>query len=136
MNARPDTFDLCPCGRSDARQRPLAFVHCCGRYLDAGQIAPDAESLMRSRYSAFALGRLDYLRATWHPSTCPADLTLEPSLKWLGLAVRRVRSIDADHAEVEFVARSRLQGRGARLHEVSRFVRENGRWWYVDGDLH
>lgn len=90
---------------------------------------------MRSRYSAFVLGRADYLRATWHPSTCPADLTLEPGLRWLGLELRRVQTIDDAHAEVEFVARSRLQGRGQRLHERSRFVFEGGRWWYVDGDM-
>lgn len=125
----------CPCGRTDARGKALAFGACCGRYLDHNTPAPDAESLMRSRYSAFALGRLAYLNDSWHPSTRPADLTLEPDVKWLGLEVRRHRVIDADHAEVEFVARSRVGGRGQRLHETSRFVREGGRWFYVDGDL-
>lgn len=90
---------------------------------------------MRSRYSAFVLGRVDYLRATWHPSTCPADLALEPDVKWLGLEVRQHLLLDNTHAEVEFVARSRVAGRGQRLHERSRFVREGGRWLYVDGDL-
>lgn len=90
---------------------------------------------MRSRYSAFVLGRVDYLSASWHPSTRPADLALESGVKWLGLAVKRHHVLDADHAEVEFVARSRVGGRGQRLHETSRFVREGGRWWYVDGDL-
>lgn len=90
---------------------------------------------MRSRYSAFALGRVDYLRSSWHASTCPASLELEPGVKWLGLDVREHRPIDADHAEVEFVARSRVSGRGQRLHERSRFVREGGRWFYVDGDV-
>jgi SEC-C motif domain protein len=125
----------CPCGRIDAKGRPLVYSACCGRYLDGDLPAPDAESLMRSRYSAFVLGRVDYLQASWHPSTRPADLALEPSVKWLGLAVKRHRIIDADHAEVEFVARSRVAGRGQRLHETSRFVREGGRWFYVDGDL-
>lgn len=90
---------------------------------------------MRSRYSAFVLGRVDYVAASWHASTRPADLALEPDVKWLGLEVKRHRVLDADHAEVEFVARSRVGGRGQRLHETSRFVREGGRWWYVDGDL-
>jgi SEC-C motif domain protein len=90
---------------------------------------------MRSRYSAFVRGDVGYLRATWHPSTCPPDLRLEPGVKWLGLEVRQHRPVDATHAEVEFVARSRLAGRGQRLHERSRFVRENGHWYYVDGDL-
>ena len=125
----------CPCGRLDARGQPLPLAACCGRYLDHDTPAPDAESLMRSRYSAFVLGRVAYLSASWHASTRPAGLDLEPGVKWLGLDVRSHRVIDADHAEVEFVARSRLGGRGARLHENSRFVREGGRWFYVNGDL-
>jgi len=108
---------------------------CCGRYLDHDTPAPDAESLMRSRYSAFVLGRVGYLSASWHASTRPADLAPEPGVKWLGLEVKRHRVLDTEHAEVEFVARSRVGGRGQRLHENSRFVREGGRWWYVDGDL-
>ena len=92
---------------------------------------------MRSRYSAFARGDAAYLQATWHPSTRPASLTLEPGLRWLGLQVRDHREVDADHAEVEFVARSRPAGSGPahRLHERSRFVREDGRWYYLDGDF-
>jgi SEC-C motif domain protein len=125
----------CPCGRADARGRALAFGACCGRYLDGHLPAPDAESLMRSRYSAFVVGNVDYLRTTWHASTRPADLSLEPQTKWLGLDVKSFRALDADHAEVEFVARSRTTGRGHRLHELSRFVREGGCWLYVDGDL-
>lgn len=113
----------------------MAFAACCGRYLDEGLPAPDAEHLMRSRYSAFVLGRVDYLRASWHASTCPNDLVVEPGIKWLGLEVREHRQRDAEHAEVEFVARSRVAGRGQRLHERSRFVRDDGRWFYVDGDI-
>lgn len=98
--------------------------------------APSAVALMRSRYSAFVLDKLPYLLATWHPSTRPASLEPNPAdLKWLGLAVKKALVQDADHATVEFVARSRQAGRGHRLHEVSRFVREGGRWYYVDGDL-
>ena len=128
-------FIPCPCGRADARGKVLAFDACCGRYLDHDTPVPDAESLMRSRYSAFVLGRVAYLSASWHASTRPAELTLEPGQKWLGLEVKRHRVIDADHAEVQFVARSRIGGRGVRLSETSRFVREGGRWFYVDGDL-
>lgn len=92
---------------------------------------------MRSRYSAFVLDDRAYLLATWHPSTRPATLEPpEPGLRWLGLTVKRHEVQDADHATVEFVARSKLGGRAHRLHETSRFVRENGRWFYVDGDLH
>lgn len=125
----------CPCGRGDARGKALPFDACCGRYLDHDTPAPDAESLMRSRYSAFVLGRVAYLGASWHPSTRPVDLTLESGVKWLGLEVKAYRPIDADHAEVEFVARSRTGGRAQRLHETSRFVREGGRWFYIDGDM-
>jgi SEC-C motif domain protein len=124
---RADPAASCPCGR------PLAYAACCGRW-HAGEPAPDAESLMRSRYSAFVLGLSDYLLATWHPSTRPA--TLEPddaSLRWLGLDVRRHEREDEDHASVEFVARCKQGARATRLHELSRFVREQGRWFYVDG---
>ena len=129
----------CPCGQLDARGHVLALAACCGRYLDHDTAAPDAERLMRSRYSAFVLGRPEHLRASWHPSTRPAELTLEAGVKWLGLEVRLHRVIDADHAEVEFVARSRVAGRGQRLHERSRFVRDMvngcGRWYYLDGAM-
>jgi SEC-C motif-containing protein len=90
---------------------------------------------MRSRYSAFVLERPAYLLATWHPSTRPIDLPLDPGVKWLGLEVRSHKVTDADHAEVSFVARSRASGRGQRLEERSRFVREDGRWFYIDGAL-
>jgi SEC-C motif-containing protein len=127
----------CPCGRLDARQRPLALARCCGRYLAdfAHTPAPDAESLMRSRYCAFVRADAPYLLATWHPSRRPAQLGFEPGTRWLGLEVRTHRVVDATHAEVEFVARSRHAGRAHRLHERSRFVCEDGRWFYVDGDL-
>ncbi len=91
---------------------------------------------MRSRYTAYVVGRADYLLATWHASHRPADVALPTGLKWLGLEVRTCRQVAADRAEVEFVARSTLNGRATRLHETSRFVREDGRWFYVDGDLH
>jgi SEC-C motif-containing protein len=92
---------------------------------------------MRSRYSAFVREDPATLLATWHPSTRPPRIEFEPGLRWLGLDVRRHRVIDEVHAEVEFVARSRPAGPGPaqRLHERSRFVREDGRWLYVDGDL-
>lgn len=119
--------DPCPCGRQ------LAYAACCGRW-HAGEPAPDAESLMRSRYSAFALGLRDYLLASWHPSTRPASLEADdPGLRWLGLDVRRHELHDDEHATVEFVARCKQGGRATRLHELSRFVREQGRWFYVDG---
>jgi SEC-C motif-containing protein len=89
---------------------------------------------MRSRYSAFVREDATWLLATWHASTRPAQLDFESGARWLGLEVRRHRLIDADHAEVEFVARYRVAGRAVRLHESSRFVREEGHWFYVDGE--
>ena len=126
----------CPCGRQDAYGKPLALAHCCGRYLHGGNPAPDAPTLMRSRYTAFVLGDESYLLATWHASTRPAKVEFEPGTKWLGLQVRDHREVDATHAEVEFVARYRPAGGGkaVRLQERSRFVLEDDIWYYVDGD--
>jgi SEC-C motif-containing protein len=120
----------------DAKKRAVAYADCCGRFVDHfnNTPAPDAEHLMRSRYSAFVLERADYLLATWHSSTRPASLEFDAGAKWLGLEVREHKTTGADTAEVEFVARYRLDGRAVRMHERSRFVREDGRWFYVDGD--
>jgi len=98
--------------------------------------APDAESLMRSRYSAFALCNEAYLLATWHPSTRPESIAFNKDQKWLGLSVRGGCSTGEHSAQVEFIARSRVSNAAAvRHHERSRFVREGGRWLYVDGDF-
>jgi len=121
----------CPCGL------PARLSACCGRW-HAGPLqlqAPDAAALMRSRYSAYALRLADYLLATWHPASRPASIDFEPGLRWLGLQVLDHRPVDDNHATVAFVARSKLAGRAQRLAETSRFVREGGRWLYVDGDL-
>ena len=129
----------CPCGRLDAKGRAVPYAACCGRYLDGDTPAPDAEHLMRSRYTAFVRQRAGYLLATWHPAHRPATLDFEPGARWLGLQVRSHRVTSADTAEVEFVARHRVGGRAVRLHERSRFVREPvqgvARWLYLDGDL-
>ena len=131
---RPD--HACPCGRVDAKRHTVAYTDCCGRFVDHfdDTPAPDAEHLMRSRYSAFVNERADYLLATWHSSTRPASLDFEVDAKWLGLDVRGYDVTGADTAEVEFVARYRVAGRAVRMHERSRFMRENGRWFYLDGD--
>ncbi len=138
--ADPDPT-TCPCGR------PARYAACCGRYHPSGSEAgraPTAEALMRSRYSAYVMGLTGYVLSTWHPATRPDSIEPDrPGCRWLGLDVKRHRQADADHAEVEFVARSKVAGRAIRLHEVSRFVRERQpptpdaddsvRWWYVDG---
>lgn len=122
----------CPCGTGHA------LADCCGRWHAGAQHlhAPDALALMRSRYSAYALGLSNYLLATWHASTRPATLdTMPPGLKWLGLEVRRFQATGPHEATVEFVARSKLGGKAHRLHETSHFVLEAGHWWYVDGQV-
>lgn len=120
----------CPCesGRS--------VEACCGQY-HAGKVAPDAERLMRSRYSAFVLGLEDYLLATWHPDTRPAELELDatPSPQWLGLTIKSHTRLDDNHATVEFIARYKLNGRAFKLHESSHFERVDERWFYVDGEM-
>jgi len=91
---------------------------------------------MRSRYAAFVLCNEGYLLATWHPSKRPDSIAFNKNQKWLGLRIVEARVTGEASAEVEFVARSRASNAAAvRLHERSRFVREDGRWFYVDGHL-
>ena len=128
--SRADATAPCPCGSG------TPYEACCGRW-HCGTLhllAPTAEALMRSRYSAYVLELGDYLLDTWHPSTRPAEpLTFEHGVQWLGLDVKSHRASREDRAEVEFIARSKSGGRAHRLQERSRFVREGGRWTYVDG---
>lgn len=125
------TGDACPCGSG------RRYADCCGRLHAGTELARTAEALMRSRYSAYVLKLDEYLQASWHPSTRPLNLDLaeDDGTKWLGLEIKRHQLQDETHATVEFVARYRIDGRGHRLHEISRFVREDGRWFYVDGDI-
>lgn len=117
----------CPCGS------PTSYLKCC-QIWHQGKVPPLAEQLMRSRYSAYVLDQLDYLAHSWHPSTRPAALSPNPAkLKWLGLQIRRQQAISPTEHLVEFVARSRFEGQPQRMHEISRFIWENDRWWYVDG---
>ena len=117
----------------------VPYADCCGRW-HAGEAAPTAEALMRSRYSAYVLGLEEYVLSTWYESMRPESLglaTQSPKRILLGLSVKRHENPTPDTAIVEFVARFRMGGGSAeRMHEVSRFVREDGRWYYFDGDLH
>jgi SEC-C motif domain protein len=125
----PLNRNSCPCDSS------RTFAKCCGRW-HAGAPAPDAQSLMRSRYSAFVLCNEQYLLSTWHPGTRPDSIPFSRNQKWLGLRIVDARVTGDDSAEVEFIARSKVSNASAvRLHERSRFVREGGKWFYVDGDL-
>ncbi|EHA16532.1 YchJ family protein [Halomonas sp. HAL1] len=120
----------CPCG-SD-----LMLSSCCGRY-HQGAAALDPGTLMRSRYSAFALGLRDYLLATWHPTTRPAELGSDPDTAWKSLTIVSAEPPLEDSGYVHFKAyfyeRRREQKGWHVLEEVSRFVKEQQRWWYIDG---
>lgn len=113
----------CPCGGAN-------YAACCGPF-HAGDPAPDAQRLMRSRYSAYVLKLEDYLLATWHTSSRPTSLDFTGE-KWLGLDIRKHNT---ESNTVEFVARYKIGGRAHRMHEISRFVFEDGRWFYLDGEF-
>lgn len=117
---------LCPC------QSGLDYNDCCAP-LHRGAPAPTPQALMRSRYSAFSRDDADYVSATWHPDTRPADLRLEDGDQWLGLDILGAGE-DGEAGWVRFRATRRDNGGFAVLEERSRFVHEQGRWLYLDGD--
>lgn len=123
MKAKKSGQDACPCGSGQPYDR------CCGP-CHQGVAATTAETLMRSRYSAYCLGLTDYLLTTWHPDTRPASLDLNetPKPQWIGLEIRR-----ASTDQVEFVARYKVGGRAHKLHELSDFRQIDGRWYYLSG---
>ncbi|MFT3929325.1 MAG: YchJ family metal-binding protein [Spongiibacteraceae bacterium] len=140
INAAPDKHPYsrnpCPCGSKKI------YAQCC-EPLHRGEPAATAEALMRSRYSAFALGLDEYIQRSWHASKRPPLHAFSASEKhnsekqqWIGLQIKRYELLDADRAIVEFKARYKINGRAFVLHESSRFIRENAHWFYVDGDIH
>lgn len=127
---RPGPVRACPCGSG------VPYAQCCGRLHRGEADAPTAEALMRSRYSAFAVADAEYLLRTWHSSTRPGRLRLDPNERWTGLEI-----VDTERGglfdttgTVEFRAHHRQRGRPGTLAERSRFVREDGRWVYLDGE--
>jgi SEC-C motif-containing protein len=123
----------CPCGSGQP------FGQCCGPYLDGSALPPTAEALMRSRYTAYTRQDDRYLLATWHPETRPDDATPSDDgdgSVWTGLEVLRTEAggVDDEAGVVEFVAFCDINGTPAQLHETSTFQRQDGRWWYVDGE--
>ncbi|TFV77403.1 hypothetical protein E4P39_05305 [Blastococcus sp. CT_GayMR19] len=119
----------CPCGTG------LPYGECCGPLHDGTRTAATAEQLMRSRYSAFALGDTGYLLDTWHPDTRPAALDPGRDVRWTGLDVLATTggSLLDREGTVEFRAHHVVAGRVGAQHETSRFVRDGGRWRYLDG---
>ncbi|MFF3016885.1 YchJ family protein [Streptomyces sp. NPDC057939] len=116
----------CPCGL------PAAYPACCGRFHTGGQ-APTAELLMRSRFSAFALGDTAYLLRSWHSSTRPGRLVLDPGQRWERLEILATArgGMFETEGSVEFRAHYREGGHTGSLHEHSTFSREDGAWVYV-----
>ncbi len=114
----------CPCGSGQP------YADCCGRLHAGRALASTAEELMRSRYSAFAVGDADYLYRTWHPRTRPDVVRLDAAVTWLSLQI-----VQAEEDIVEFVARYRGPDGHGSLHERSRFARRAGRWFYLDGEV-
>ena len=131
---------VCPCGGSPTalkgKRAEASYAHCCGRFIEQGQLPPDALHLMRSRYTAFVLENEAYLIHTWQAAFRPGNVEFEVGAKWLGLDIKDFVSTGLqdgqETAEVEFVARVRVGGRANRLHERSRFVCEDGQWRYVN----
>lgn len=119
----------CPCRK---KSETVTYADCCEPYHLGVRVPATAEALMRSRYAAFARRNAAYLATTWHSSTRPARIDFVPEQEWLALKVEAAVT-EGDKATVAFSARSRIGGASHVLREVSRFVREGGRWLYVDG---
>ncbi|AZG43795.1 hypothetical protein D7316_00364 [Gordonia insulae] len=113
----------------------MTFDECCGPVLSGVRKAGTAEALMRSRFTAFAVGDSGYLLASWHPRTRPRTLDLDDTIEWYRLNIESVSGgTPFDTAgEVTFTAHHRHDGTRGRLHERSRFERHDGHWVYVDG---
>lgn len=122
----------CPCGSG------RGYDECCGHYISGDSHAPTAEALMRSRYSAYVRADEAYLLKTWHASTRPTEVDFDggQTTRWLGLKIvaSEAGGEQDDEGMVEFIARFKPGGsRAERMHERSRFRREGGEWYYVDG---
>ena len=112
----------CPCGTG----KPLS--DCCEPVIKGILNASSAEVLMRSRYTAYVLKNEAYVLDSWHQSTRPDSLGMDANVKWL-----RLKIVDSTKYQVEFIATYRSEGKACKMHENSRFLFENGRWFYVDG---
>lgn len=124
---------VCPCNSGKE------LAECCGPILAGATPAPTAEALMRSRYTAYVQENYDYVLKSCHESTRPADDEFEggQSVEWCGLEIIETEAGGEDDVEggVEFIASYRAQGGVLGLHEKASFVKEDGRWFYVDGDI-
>lgn len=122
---------LCPCNSGNQ------YSACCEPPISGSRGADTAEALMRSRYTAYVVRNVDYLLKTWHPSTRPTTIDPATIPEWQGLRIfyTKAGGVADEKGTVEFVATALSHGKALRLHEVSRFVKENGQWFYVDGEI-
>ena len=121
----------CPCGGGQ-------YQNCCEPFHLGIAVAPSAEKMMRSRYSAYVLKNAPYLLDTWHDSTRPTETLFENDgdLKWTELKIKQFsKEPNATEAWVEFVAVFKISGKAHKLHEISSFVCEDGKWLYLDGEF-
>jgi len=120
----------CPCGSG------RSFHDCCEPYL-SGEPIPDIETLLRARFSAYATANVNFIRQTWHPATRPARINLDnaESVKWLSLDIVRIErgSVEDQDGSIEFAAHYSVNGEEGDLHEISQFIREQGKWYYMEG---
>ncbi len=122
----------CPCLSGET------YGACCEPLHRGEAFAPTAVRLMRSRYSAFALGDTAYLASTWHPRTRPAVLELDEDQRWIRLDIESSTGggLLESTGTVEFTAYYRAVENGRTVrgeqHENSRFLKEGGRWLYLD----
>jgi len=121
-------LSMCPCLSGNG------YDACCGRMHRSQALAATAEQLMRSRYSAFALGNAPYLLRSWHPATRPSTLELDPAVRWIRLDIERIvrGGLADDTGLVEFTAHAVHGGVRSEQHELSRFEKHEGVWLYVD----
>lgn len=132
MKTSKNNLIPCPCGLNKT------YADCCQPYHAWQKNAKNAEILMRSRYTAYALKKADYLIATWHPQTLPSKLAdYLDDAKWIDLRIHGTWQKENTHeAFVEFTARYRnSSGKAEKMHEISRFIKQGEHWFYVDGEV-
>jgi SEC-C motif-containing protein len=124
-------IDICPCNSN----RP--YTECCKPLLSGNRLACTAEALMRSRYTAYVVRDIDYLLSSWHPSTRPDKIDPATIPEWYALhVIRTEKGMETDsEGVIEFQATAFSRKNEWRLHEISRFVKEDGQWFYLDGDI-
>lgn len=127
MRKKSANANGCPCGSG------RAFDLCCNRFLSGQEMPGTSLELMRSRYTAYTRRDERYLKQTWYPGSRPeSPVTADTAIKWIGLQILRHEE-DGQDGLVEFIAHCKVNGRAQKMHETSRFLREDEQWYYLDG---